>query len=156
MSSPRSLLLVVSLLAFLPIISAQDAAIPFLHFAHPGYEEPSYFQKYEALLGADYMKRCVRRRDPPPDGSSCRKLPKACLWGNQTCELGGETPEPSTRCNCQDRLWSCQGFLCPTILDGTCPAESPAATTPEPICGSDVRCNYGDQTCCGLSFATEV
>lgn len=46
-----------SFLVFLPLFRAQD--IPFLHFAYPGYEEPLYFQEYEDLLGADYMKRLV-------------------------------------------------------------------------------------------------
>lgn len=133
-----------------------DKAIPFIHFAYPGYVEPPYFQKYEDLLGQDYMKRCVKRQTPPKDGDTCRRLPKACLFGEQTCPDG--SVEPTTRCNCQDGVWSCEDFQCPTI-DASCPIDSPRSDPVFSVCGTDLTCAYGAQDCCGSdvpSFAQHV
>lgn len=75
------------------------------------YEEPSYFQRYEDLFGAKFLKRCKKRRNPPTPGDACQRVPKTGLWGSQMCN-GVE--EPTTQCTCRDSIWSCEEFNCPT------------------------------------------
>lgn len=136
--------------------SVCEKAIPFIQFAYPGYKEPSYFQKYENLFGQEYMKRCVKREGPPREGDRCRAKPKACLFGEQTCP--GGNVEPTTRCNCKNRVWSCQDFQCPTIDPG-CPLDSPTSDPLLSVCSNDLTCAYGAQDCCGSdvpSFAEHV
>lgn len=124
-----------------------------------GYEEPPYFQFYEDQLGADFMKRCQYRAEPPMEGQSgCRKKPKACMWGNQTCPDGanrGGLVQPTTRCTCYHNSWMCQPFQCPTI-DAQCPSVDPSVLTTAPVCSADLNCGYEDQFCCGRRFAKKL
>lgn len=118
-----SIFYLLPLLAYVPeLVRSRPLPVdfPFDHFAHEGYEEPAFFQFYEALLGPDYLKRCARRPVPPNPGDRCRRLPKACLWGSQTCPDGtpGGPLHPTRRCNCEDRVWSCQDFECPSTGQG--------------------------------------
>lgn len=115
------------------------------------YEEPPYFQHYEDQLGASYMKRCQMRLDPPNGGDSCRRQPKACMWGDQTC-LGTVRLQPTARCNCYEGSWACQPFLCPTI-EPKCPSADPSTVTPASVCSTDLACGYEEQTCCGKTVA---
>jgi len=133
--------------------TVEKSAIPFIHKAFKGYKEPSYFPFYENLLGADYLKRCVKRQNPPKGGDICReKLPKACLWGEQTCQKnspGGHT-HPVTRCNCIDGRWNCFNVTCPTIqVPDICPLFDPSNLDPPTICTRDMTCDYEEMQCCG-------
>lgn len=148
------------LLSFLPTVVTQQIPrdeIPSIHLAYDGYEEPAYFQEYEDHLGSDLLKRCVKREFPPESGSSCRKDPKVCLWGQQVCNskdaANGDAGDlhPATRCNCVDRVWTCQEFQCPTI-GATCPAQDPSTTVSPPVCKTDLTCDYEEQACCGQTF----
>jgi hypothetical protein len=109
------------------------------------YVEPPFFAFYEGVLGSDFMKRCVKRRVPPADGDFCRRAPKACLFGEQTCPtsltLGGAT-QPTVRCDCDDGSWACQTFACPSI-GPACPAVAdPSTANPALICSNDLTCTY--------------
>lgn len=129
--------------------------IPFIHLAFAGYVEPPYFQEYEDLLGSNLLKRCFKREVPPANGSVCRKDPKVCLFGEQTCSSssgGGNEVQPTMRCNCLDAVWQCQDFECPTGGGLVCPVQDPSAIVPAPICKTDLSCEYNLQTCCGNSF----
>lgn len=161
-TAKQETMIVAILSLLLPVFaSAQTTGggtVPFLNFAYEGYIEPSYFQFYEANLGSNYLKRCVKREQPPNDGDLCRKNPKACFWGEQICtDVGAGSTQPTTRCNCENESWSCFDFMCPTIADSTCPAEDPSTPSSmdavEPICSDDMTCVYEEQTCCGLTFA---
>lgn len=117
----------------------------------------SYVEYYEKQLGDDYFRRCERKPDPPDDGVGCRATPKACMWGNQECPAsstiaGGPQQQPTIRCNCYEKSWRCQPFLCPTI-ELQCPSSDPSSVTPAPICSTDLACGYGEQTCCGRTIA---
>jgi hypothetical protein len=163
---PSQRMMIVSILlsiVFVPTsVRAQGIPrdeIPFIHLAFPGYEEPPYFPAYEKLLGSDLLKRCVKREFPPTSGSRCRKDPKVCLWGQQTCAnvspSGADEVQPTTRCNCLDSVWQCQSFECPTF-GGFCPVQVSSSVLPTPICMTDLNCVYEEQTCCGHTFAKKT
>lgn len=150
---------IIAILLFTAMALAEDLLvkssrdeIPYLHFAFDGYEEPEYFRFIEAMLGADYIKRCVKRRFPPEVGSPCRKDPKVCLFGEQTCITNKTGTAPTTRCDCHRGKWSCNDYACPTI-DAQCPSQDPEAIDPAPICESDLTCSYGQQRCCDTVFS---
>jgi hypothetical protein len=135
--------------------------IPFIHFAFEEYEEPEYFRFLEAMLGSDYVKRCVKRRSPPENGAACRRDPKACFFGEQECGTTTDPTtgasvsvlQPTTRCNCHNQKWSCADYACPTLVEGgdQCPSQDPERIEPTPICSTDLICFYGQQGCCDTS-----
>lgn len=114
------------------------------------YVQPEYHEGLERLMGADYIKRCFKRENPPETGDRCRRLPKSCFWGEQRC--GDGVLQPTTRCNCLDREWTCSDYSCPTI-GAQCPSQDPDTISPSPICSSHLTCFYEQERCCDTVYA---
>lgn len=136
-------------------VARPPLSFPFAHFAFDGYVEPQYHEFYENLLGENFFKRCARRQNPPAEGELCRGLPKACMFGMQTCPTSpaGQL-QPTTRCNCKNDKWSCQSFTCPTI-GPVCPFTSPEILSPAFVCSTDLSCGLLGQMCCGREIPAQ-
>jgi hypothetical protein len=157
MSSPTFFLVrLLSLLALINVANAEGRS-SYLHFAYPGFRAPVYFDEYEALLGPNVLKMCVRREYPPENGQQCRGTMKVCLWGSQRCGSDNHL-EPTTRCNCKNNEWTCQAFLCPTMEGVTCPAKPSLGQdiAALPICKTDLACGYAEKACadCDVTLPT--
>jgi hypothetical protein len=145
-----------SLSSIILLVHGQDGDT-YVHFVDDRYQVPVYFDKYEALLGSATLKKCVRREYPPEDNLSCSVSPKTCLWGMQRCGID-DIVEPTSRCHCQDEVWTCQAFHCPTMGEDQCPPR-PILTNNitkdnelDYVCATDMTCGYNEVTCPGCDI----
>jgi hypothetical protein len=142
------------------LVHGQDGDT-YVHFVEDRYQVPVYFNKYEALLGSKTLKKCIRREFPPEDHLACSANPKTCLWGMQRCGVE-DSVEPTSRCHCQEEVWTCQAFHCPT-MEAQCPPKPRLTSSSQGnninnssrddeldyICATDLTCGYNDVTCPG-------
>jgi hypothetical protein len=106
-----------------PILTATDSPVTQVPTTSPPSKEPSELDVDAGRISDEVFDRyvdttthilmeCGKRDGLPVEGSSCRKYPKTCLFGDQLCSDGQS--HPTVICECIDQTWGCSAVTCPS------------------------------------------